>query len=311
PAPPAGGGPARLWRAAPAAAAAAGAAAPGARARAGLAQGGRRRVEQPAPGTGADKLERFLSKAGALSRTQARTRVQQGDVQVNGRQVLDPWHMVRPGVDVVEVAGLGAVQLPDWEEVPPTVVLFNKPAGVMVTLNESDPWLRDKHLPLNHALPQPWRDLLAPHVPALRPVGRLDLASVGLLLLTDSSHLAATLTTPGNCDKEYLLRVSPAPTETGLRQLREGVHINDGNASRGKTQACDVAVVESSADGAVLRFRISEGRNRQLRRMCSAVGLKVQWLLRTRVGPVKLGSLPLGGAREATAEEQSALLRVA
>lgn len=116
-----------------------------------------------------DKLERFLSKAGALSRAEARARVRRGEVRVNGRSVLDPWQLVRPGGDVVEVAGLGAVTLPDWDAKAPAVVLFNKPAGVVVTLRQDDPALGDR-FSLAEALPQPWRELLAPHVPALRPV---------------------------------------------------------------------------------------------------------------------------------------------
>eukprot|EP00434_Breviolum_minutum_P040391 symbB.v1.2.035890.t1/scaffold4941.1/size32609/5 len=167
-------------------------------------------------------------------------------------------------------------------------------------------------------LPEPFRGGLTT-VPALRPVGRLDAQSVGLLLLTDSSELGNRLTGPGSCGKariksgrikggtffsvfmkEYLLRVTPLPDEMQLARLREGVRIADG---KGKTTACTVSLVQSESSRGVLRFVIHEGRNRQLRRMCKAVGLDVEWLMRTRIGPLSLGSLPLGDAREATVKE--------
>ncbi|CAE8594701.1 unnamed protein product, partial [Polarella glacialis] len=205
---------------------------------------------------GPDKLERFLSKAGVLSREQARVKVREGIVKVNGRVVKDPWLLVSPGSDKVE-------------------------AG-----------------------------LLAPHIPALRPVGRLDAASVGLLLLTDSSGLSARLLEPGTCEKEYLLRVSPAPGAVALSRLREGIDIRDGNSARGLTKPCQVDVVETAGrESAVLRFAIQEGRNRQLRRMCADVGLDVEWLMRLRIGTVRLGKLPLGQAREVTKEELASLLK--
>jgi len=263
---------------------------------------------------GSDKLDRFLSKAGALSREQAKLSVKSGDVSVNGRTVTDPWTQIRVGHDVVKVKGLGQVILPDWVTDPPSIVLFNKPAGVVVTMatREEDPLLQSHQSTLREALPAPWRDLLAPHVPALRPVGRLDAPSVGLLVMTNSSGLAAKLTTPGLCEKEYLLRVNPVPDQASLIRLRSGVDIDDKpkNSDRGQTQPCDVTIVESGDKTAVLRFTIREGRNRQLRRMCSAVGLTVEWLLRVRVGPIRLGDLAVGAARAASPEELRAVFKL-
>merc|ERR1712232_1537208 len=138
------------------------------------------------------------------------------------------------------------------------VVIFHKPRDVVVTLRDgfdpkpSRPLASGRLEPscrsLLGALPKPWCTLLAPHVPALRPVGRLDAASVGLLLLTDSSRLAATLTSPGLCEKEYLLRVRPAPGAAALTHLREGVDIENGIAKRGLTHPCRVTV-EQEVDG--------------------------------------------------------------
>lgn len=270
----------------------------------------RRRGPGAAVRPGCDKLDRFLSKAGVLSRQEAKFAVRRGSVRVNGQRVRDPWELVQVGVDRVEVDGVGEVRLPDWQAKPPSVVIYNKPQDVVVTLRSDDPTLQGRQRPLHQSLPLPWRNLMAPHVPALRPVGRLDALSVGLLLLTDSSGLAATLMGPGGCEKEYLLRVRPRPDEASLARLRAGVEIRDGNLARGPTLPCEIVVVQSDAESAVLRFVIQEGRNRQLRRMCAAVGLTVEWLMRVRMGPVALGKLPLGEAREATEEEVAALLSI-
>ncbi|CAJ1338348.1 unnamed protein product [Effrenium voratum] len=251
-----------------------------------------------------DKLERFLSKAGVLSRREAARRVRAGQVRVNGAVVLDPFHAVNTA-DVVVVDGFGPVTLPDWKSRPPRVVLFNKPPGVVTSLRTASSGASDLHLkPLQDALPEPYQGQLRA-VPALRPVGRLDANSVGLLLLTDANALAAFLTSDESVDKEYLLRVVPLPSEISLDQLRAGVHINDGK--RRRTMPCSVRLVQSESEKAVLRFVLHEGRNRQLRQMCQRIGLNVEWLMRTRVGPFVLGSLPLGAAREATDNEMKEL----
>ncbi|CAE7522128.1 Top2 [Symbiodinium sp. CCMP2592] len=260
------------------------------------------------------KLERFLSKAGVLSRREAARRVKAGHVTVNQATVWDPFHAVHVQFDEVEVQGFGKVVLPDWDSTAPRLVLFNKPTGVVTSLRPTKSTkATDQHLPaLQDALPGAYRELLAPHVPALRPVGRLDVASAGLLLLTDSSDMVNQLTGPNSCEKEYLVSVTPVPNDRSLRKLREGVSIRDGNAKRGMTLPCAVTLVRSDSSKArtpraVLRFAIREGRNRQIRRMCKSEGLMVEWLLRTRIGPVRLGDLAIGAARDATKKEQKAL----
>jgi len=249
---------------------------------------------------GRDKLERFLSKAGVLSRREAGRRIRAGDVTVNGVVIMNPLQLMDLRDDV-QLKDYGRVTLVDWSTRRPRVVLFNKPLGVVTSLRGSQHHgSSDLHLQaLQDVLPEPFRGGLTA-VPALRPVGRLDAQSVGLLLLTDSSELGNRLTGPGSCGKEYLLRVTPLPDEMQLARLREGVRIADG---KGKTTACTVSLVQSESSRGVLRFVIHEGRNRQLRRMCRAVGLDVEWLMRTRIGALSLGSLPLGDAREATVKE--------
>lgn len=248
-----------------------------------------------------DKLERFLSKAGVVSRREAGRRVRSGAVSVNGAIIRDPWHPTSPSDDV-HLAGYGPVTLPDWETQRPRLVLFNKPPGVVTSLRSSQRrGSSDLHLKaLQDVLPEPFLGDLS-RVPALRPIGRLDAQSVGLLLLTDASRLVNSLTGPESCDKEYLLRVTPTPKDRQLKQLAEGVRIADG---KGITNPCMVSLVQADDGRGVVRFVIHEGRNRQLRQMCKVVGLEVDWLMRTRIGPLKLGSLQLGSAREATEDEQ-------
>ena len=256
-----------------------------------------------------EKLERFISKAGVLSRREAERKIRAGKLKVNGATVLDPFHRVNDA-DTVELDGFGEVSPPDWVSRPPRVVLYNKPPGVVTSLRSSRTHVTssDLHLKaLQDALPEPFRSDLSA-VPALRPVGRLDAASVGLLLLTDSNQLGATLLGPESCEKEYLLRVTPLPGDSQLRRLSEGLRIGRRTP---KTRPCSVSLVRSEGGKAILRFIIHEGRNRQLRKMCQAVGLEVAWLMRTRIGPFTLGSLQLGGAREASAEEKGQLQRIA
>ena len=201
----------------------------------------------------------------------------------------------------MELKGYGKVSMPDWSETPPRLVVYNKPQGVVTSLRGADSRSTDLHLTsLPDALPEPFKGQLQ-EVPALRPVGRLDAESLGLLLMTDCSYLGDRLLTYG---KEYLLRVTPQPSESMLQRLRGGVRIADG---KGLTSPCPVELVRQDPHSAVLRFLLREGRNRQLRRMCRSLGLRVEWLMRTRLGPIRLGALPLGAARDAAPEERQQL----
>ncbi|OLP86478.1 hypothetical protein AK812_SmicGene32385 [Symbiodinium microadriaticum] len=121
------------------------------------------------------KLERFLSKAGVFSRREAARQVKAGHVTVNQATVWDPFHAVFQ-CDEIEVQGFGKVVLPDWDSTAPRLVLFNKPTGVVTSLRtKSRTKATDQHLPaLQDALPKAYSELLAPHVPALRPVGPLS-----------------------------------------------------------------------------------------------------------------------------------------
>ena len=167
--------------------------------------------------------------------------------------------------------------------------LLNKPAGVVSTA--SDPEGR------------PIVTELVPPVPPVHPVGRLDAASEGLLLLTNDGDLTFRLTHPSfGVEKEYLVSVAGTPSSGALRSLRQGVHLDDGTTAPAKV---------SRPEPSVLRITIHEGRKRQVRRMCEAVGHPVTRLVRTRIGPLRDPRLRPGEWRELTKAEVRELERAA
>jgi 23S rRNA pseudouridine2605 synthase len=182
---------------------------------------------------------------------------------------------VRPG-DEVEVDG-SLISL-DAEAV---TYLLNKPAGVVTTAQDT------------HGRPVVVD--LVPSEPRVFPVGRLDLDTEGLLLLTNDGQLAQRLTHPSfGVEKEYLVHVRGRPSRAALRALREGVELDDGMTAPAKASVV--------APG-MLRLTIHEGRNRQVRRMCTAVGHDVVRLVRTRIGPLSDSRLEPGQWRPLTQAE--------
>jgi len=163
--------------------------------------------------------------------------------------------------------------------------LLNKPAGVVTTADDPQgrPIVVD----------------LVPDEPRVFPVGRLDADTEGLLLLTNDGELAHRLTHPSyGVEKEYVAEVDGEPSRAALRSLREGVELDDGMTAEARASLMDPSVV---------KLTIHEGRNRQVRRMCEAVGHPVVRLVRTRVGPIADRSLAPGSFRELTVEELRSL----
>jgi 23S rRNA pseudouridine2605 synthase len=139
------------------------------------------------------------------------------------------------------------------------------------------------------------------------PIGRLDRDSEGLLLLTNDGDLAHRLLHPRRAvEKEYLAEVEGIPSERHLARIRRGVDLDDGPA-----RALSARAVGRAGGRGAVRLVMTEGRKREVRRLLGAVGLPVRRLIRLRVGPVRLGSLPAGAVRELSPGEVAALLRVA
>lgn len=231
------------------------------------------------PGEG-ERLQKVLARAGYGSRRACDELVADGRVRVNGERA-EPGRRVVAGRDLVAVDGVPVGILPDH-----VVYLLNKPAGVVTTA--SDPEGRPTVL-----------DLVPPS-PRVFPVGRLDVPTEGLLILTNDGELAQLLAHPSHgVEKEYLAELEADPTPVALRRLREGVELEPGVVTA-------PARVARRAPG-VVRIVIHEGRYRQVRRMCAAVGFPVRRLVRTRIGPVSDPRLAPGHYRQLGTAEIRAL----
>lgn len=230
---------------------------------------------------GGERLQKVLARIGWGSRRVCEDLIAAGRVTVNG-EVAVLGRRVDPDRDLVEVDG-GPVG------VKPGLVhyLINKPFGVVTTAKDPQgrPTVMD----------------VVPAEPRVFPVGRLDRDTGGLLILTNDGELANRLMHPRHgVDKEYLVEVEQGTVAPGgLRQLREGILLEDGLTAPAKV---------SQPDPGVLRITIHEGRNRQVRRMCEAIGHPVRRLVRTRIGPISDRNLAPGAWRELTLEERNQLI---
>ena len=222
------------------------------------------------------RLAKYLAAAGVASRRAAEEIVRSGRVTVAGRAVTDP---ARDVADDDEVALDGR---PVDHEQARVVYAVNKPPGVVSTAR--DPQGR------------PTVVSLVPTDIRLYPIGRLDIDTTGLILLTNDGELAHSLTHPRfEVAKTYRAVVSNAPVrEADLRALRSGVQLEDGRTA--PAQVTRVAVD-------TLELTIHEGRKRQVRRMCEHIGHPVKRLARVGFGPLTLGALKLGAYRRLTADE--------
>jgi pseudouridine synthase len=225
-------------------------------------------------------LDRVLSKAGVGSRVEAARWVRAGRVQVNGRPVRDPDHWVDMERDRVRLDGK-PLQVRDR-----IYLLLYKPAGYLTTYR--DPRGRPTVY-----------DLVADVGTFLSPVGRLDLDTSGLLLMTNDNQFAERVTNPNShVPKTYLVKASTRLTDEQLRQLRDGIALSDG-----PTRPARVSRVRDSAKYTHFEITLTEGRNRQVRRMVEALGAVVLKLVRVKIGPVGIGTLPIGQWRRLTSAE--------
>jgi 23S rRNA pseudouridine2605 synthase len=247
---------------------------------------GRPPRQRPVPGEDApegERLQKVLARLGLGSRRACEELIAAGRVTVNGEPAA-LGRRVQVDHDVVALDGVPLPVLPGLVH-----YLLHKPAGVVTTAH--DPFGRPTVLEL------------VPPEPRVFPVGRLDADTEGLLVLTNDGDLAQRLTHPSfGVEKEYLVETEGAPSAGALRRLRRGVDLDDG-----MTAPATVGVV---APG-VLRIVIHEGRNRQVRRMCEAVGHRVRRLVRTRIGPVSDPRLKAGQWRALQPAEVRALARAA
>jgi pseudouridine synthase len=239
------------------------------------------------------RLQKILSAAGVASRRAAETLILQGRVTVNGEAVTALGTRADADADDVRVDGRRVTRPARARH-----LILNKPPGYVTT--RSDPHGRPTVL-----------DLLPRDIGYLYPVGRLDYASGGLLLLTNDGDLAARLMHPRHeVEKAYHAVVAGEPDARALARLRDGVPL-DGR----RTAPAQVRVLKAWTERdrrlARLEIVLHEGRNRQVRRMCEAVGHPVRALERVRVGPVRDARLAPGSWRDLTPRELAALRRAA
>jgi 23S rRNA pseudouridine2605 synthase len=230
------------------------------------------------------QLHRALSKLGLASRTVAWERIQAGEVRVDGRVVLDPLTWIDLDRQKVEWAGQPTAS-------PPRVVLaLHKPRGVVTTRSDE----RGRRTVY---------DLLPPALPWVFPAGRLDADSEGLLIVTNDSLLAERLTDPErHVAKTYHVIVRGTPSPEALERLRVGI-----DYGAGPTRPATVRVLGREQNATQVEMVLTEGRNRQVRRMWSVEGHRVLRLVRVAIGGYHLGDLPAGACRPLDASAAQAL----
>lgn len=229
-------------------------------------------------------LERVLSKAGVGSRTEARRWIHAGRVRVNGHTIENPDHWVDMERDRVSVDGKPLrVQARVY-------LLLYKPTGYLTTYKDPE------------GRPTVY-DLIPDVATFVSPVGRLDLDTSGLLVMTNDHQLAERVTNPdSHVAKTYLVKASKVLSDDQLQQLRDGIELSDG-----PTRPAQVTRLRDSGKYTHFEIVLTEGRNRQVRRMVEALDAKVLKLVRVQIGAIRIDKLPIGKWRHLTAEEIAGL----
>lgn len=221
------------------------------------------------------RLQKFMARCGVASRRKSEELILKGKVKVNGKVVTKLGTTVDPERDVVMYKG--EIIKKEAEKV---YVLLNKPAGYVTTLQDE----KGRRIVT---------DLIKGVKERIFPVGRLDKDTTGLLLLTNDGELTYKLTHPSNeIVKKYVAKVYGIPDRSKLERFRNGIYI-DGSL----TAKASIRIIDKSQNESRLEVGIHEGRNRQVRKMCQAIGHPVKELKRISIGQLELGNLALGSWR--------------
>lgn len=243
----------------------------------------------PRPNAGAgERLQKWIASAGVASRRAAEQLIRDGRVSVNGRVVRELGTRIDPRRDRVSVDGR---RIAERERARHFVL--HKPRGVLSAASDSQG--RRTVVDLVDARER------------LYPVGRLDVQSEGLLLLTNDGALAQALLHPSfEVPRVYRVSLDGEVSDEALARLASGVVLDDGE----RTRPCEVALLARDAERSKLEIRLTEGRKRQIRRMCEALGHRVRRLVRVQFGPLRLGGLRPGEWRPLRPAERAALARM-
>ncbi len=232
------------------------------------------------------RLHKYMARCGVASRRRSEELISEGKVKVNGKTVTTPGTKIAPESDSVEVEGR-TIEPPEGH----VYVMLNKPPGYVSTVDDE------------YDRPTIY-DLVKGTGRRLFSVGRLDMDSRGLLLLTTDGNLAYRLTHPSHkVDKEYIVKLDGVPSEEELEHVRKGVELVDGHI----TQPCTITLDTAEGNEAWVTVIISEGRKRQVKRMFKAVGYTVTYLKRTRIGELELSTVEEGSWRYLTQQETKKL----
>lgn len=236
------------------------------------------------------RLQKFLSSAGIASRRKCEEYILDGKVSVNGKQVLELGTKVNPDKDEVTYNGK-KVEMPKEDYV---YILLNKPIGYVTTVN--DQFGRDTVL-----------DLVKKVHRRLVPVGRLDMFTSGALILTDDGDFVYKVTHPKHeITKTYTVTIKGIIEEEAVQKLREGVVIDEDYTT--KPADSKIIKIDREKNQSRLEIRIHEGKNRQVRKMCQAIGYKVLALHRSKIGNIGVKDLKLGAFRYLTTKEVDSIL---
>lgn len=232
-------------------------------------------TDTPDTETKGERIAKAMARAGVCSRREAETRIAAGRVAVNGRRIDTPATLVGPG-DVVTVDGK-----PLPEKMPPRMWRYHKPVGLVTTHKD-----QDGRATVFERLPE--------GMPRVISVGRLDLNSEGLLLLTNDGELARRLELPSNAwTRRYRVRVHGTVVESDLEKLAAGLTV-DGVRYGGVKATLE----RQQGANAWLDITLTEGKNREIRKLMASLGLNVNRLIRVHYGPFALGDLPAGAVDE-------------
>ncbi|MEL6662571.1 MAG: pseudouridine synthase [Pseudomonadota bacterium] len=238
------------------------------------------------------RVNKWMAQEGVCSRREAEGLIERGLVKVDGETLTSPGHKILPGQTLV-LAEQGGHALASK-----LTVVMNKPEGIVSGTPEGEqvPAVRLLTRSALHGT----SDVIPGRGHKLAPVGRLDQDSHGLLILSEDGVVAKAVIGPdSDMDKEYIVRVRGGISDAALEKLRHGLSLDGRRLKK--------AVVERLGEQ-TLRFVLREGRNRQIRRMCDLVGIRVIDLKRERIGPLELGNLPEGKWRMLTDAERAALI---
>lgn len=227
-----------------------------------------------------ERIQKYLARCGISSRRDSEKLLIDGLIKINGKTVKEPGFKISPNTDIVEISG-EILKPPDLQ-----YYILNKPAGFITSV--SDPFCKKTVMDLVKLIPY-----------RIFPVGRLDMDTEGLLLLTNDGELCNILTHPKfQIEKEYFIVINGILSREHLNKLTNGILLEDG-----KTKPSIVTILKQGPNFTHISLIIKEGKKRQIRRMFKALGFKVLYLKRTTLGPIKIGNLKTGNYRKLTPNE--------